>query len=286
MNVERVSVRSILTRTSGFLASVTSHSAQPYRGCSFGRSACGVGCYARHNRWITQGRPWGEFLDARVDADQSYRTRVARERAWARRARGEFSIFLSSSTDPFVPQERTLRVTHSLLLAMLDEPPDAIVVQTHTDRVLDELDTLRALAALCRLRVHLSIESDLDTLPGLPPPAASVDRRFAAASALKAAGLRVVVTVSPLWPIADPDAFFARIAACADAVVLDHFVEGDGSRDGARTQSTALPAAIAAVDPGANALAYRDRMAAIARRHLPDRVGVNIDGFAGRFGGP
>lgn len=286
MNVERVSVRSILTRTSGFLASVTSHSAQPYRGCSFGRSACGVGCYARHNRWITQGRPWGEFLDARVDADQSYRTRVARERAWARRARGEFSIFLSSSTDPFVPQERTLRVTHSLLLAMLDEPPDAIVVQTHTDRVLDELDTLRALAARCRLRVHLSIESDLDTLPGLPPPAASVDRRFAAASALKAAGLRVVVTVSPLWPIADPDAFFARIAACADAVVLDHFVEGDGSRDGARTRSTALPAAIEAVDPDANALAYRDRMAAIARRHLPDRVGVNIDGFAGRFGGP
>lgn len=286
MNVERVSVRSILTRTSGFLASVTSHSAQPYRGCSFGRSACGVGCYARHNRWITQGRPWGEFLDARVDADQSYRTHVARERAWARRARGEFSIFLSSSTDPFVPQERTLRVTHSLLLAMLDEPPDAIVVQTHTDRVLDELDTLRALAARCRLRVHLSIESDLDTLPGLPPPAASVDRRFAAASALKAAGLRVVVTVSPLWPIAHPDAFFARIAACADAVVLDHFVEGDGSRDGARTRSTALPTAIAAVDPDANALAYRDRMAAIARRHLPDRVGVNIDGFAGRFGGP
>jgi len=283
MNVERVSVRSILTRTSGFLSSVTSHSAQPYRGCSFGNSACGIGCYARHNRWITHGREWGSFLDARIDADRSYRAGVARERAWARRTRGAFSIFMSSSTDPFVPQEHTLGVTRGLLLAMKEEPPDALIVQTHSDRVVDAIDALRDLATRCAVRVHLSIESDRDTLPGLPAPAATVERRFAAATALRSAGLRVVVTASPLWPIADPDAFFARVAACADAVVLDHFVEGDGTRDGSRTLSTPLPAAIARIDPAANSLEYRDRMLAIARRHLPGRVGINIDGFAGRF---
>lgn len=283
MKLERVTVRSILTRTSGFLATVTSHSAQPYRGCSFGNSACGVGCYAQHNRWITQGRAWGEFLDARVDADRAYRANVARERAWARRTCGAFSVFLSSSTDPFLPQERTLGVTRALLVAMVEEPPDALVVQTHSDRVLDAIDVLGSLAARCALRVHLSIESDRDTLPGLPPPAASVERRFAAAVALRAVGIRVVITVAPLWPIADPHAFFARIAACADAVVVDHFIEGDGTRDGARTLATALPAAIAAIDPDANSLAHRDRMVAIARRYLPGRVGIDVDGFAGRF---
>ena len=40
---------------------------------------------------------------------------------------------------------------------------------------------------------------------------------------------------------------------------------------------------MASVDPASVGLAYRDRMVDIARRHLPGRVGVNIDGFAGRF---
>ena len=39
----------------------------------------------------------------------------------------------------------------------------------------------------------------------------------------------------------------------------------------------------ATVDPASVGTAYRDRMVDIARRHLPGRVGVNIDGFAGRF---
>jgi len=47
--VSEVEVGRILTRASGYLRDVCSHSLQPYRGCSFGRSLCGVGCYVRHN---------------------------------------------------------------------------------------------------------------------------------------------------------------------------------------------------------------------------------------------
>ena len=36
MEVTRRSVRNTLTRTTGFLKTETSHSAQPYQGCSFG----------------------------------------------------------------------------------------------------------------------------------------------------------------------------------------------------------------------------------------------------------
>jgi DNA repair photolyase len=134
-----------------------------------------------------------------------------------------------------------------------------------------------------RLRFHISVESDRDRMPGLPPPAASVDARLAAAAALRIDGHRVVITISPLLPIAEPEAFFHRIAACADAVVLDHFIGGDGTPNGSRTLRTALPAAIAQVAPEALELSYRDRIVELARAIMPGRVGVGCEGFAGRF---
>jgi DNA repair photolyase len=279
-------VKSILTRTSGYLTTVCSHSLQPYRGCPFGASLCGIGCYVQHNIYATRGERWGSFLDVRTNAAEAYLAAYDRERAWARRSRERFVVFLSSATEPFPPQEARLGVTRSVVEAMLRRPPDGLIVQTHSHRVADSADSLVALAGRCDLRVHLSIETDRERLPGLPPHASSVAKRFAAAAALKARGLFVVVTVSPLLPIADPDRFFARIADVADAVVLDHFIGGDGSFDGARTLKTPLPAAMAALDPDSVEIGYRNRMGAIAQRYLPGRVGYHRDGFAGRWATP
>ena len=276
-------VSRILTRTTGFLRTVSSHSLQPYRGCTFGRTLCGVGCYVRHNRWVTRGAPWGDFLEVRTNAADAYREQYEVERRWAQRSRDAFTIFLSSSTDPFLPQEDRFGVTRRLLEAMCEQPPDGLIIQTHTHRVTRYLDVYARLGAATRLRFHVSIESDRDRLPSLPAPASSVARRFEAAAALRAAGHRVVITVSPLLPIADPHGFFTRIADSADAVVLDHFIGGDGSTGGSRTRATALPDAMARIDPASVALEYRDRMIAVASAVMPGRVGVSIDGFAGRF---
>lgn len=283
LTVSEVHVERILTRSSGFLRSVCSHSLQPYRGCSFGRSLCGVGCYVRHSPWVTQGREWGSFLEVRRNAAEAYLASCVRERAWARRERGRFAIFLSSATDPFVPQETRYGVTRGLLAAMLEEPPDELILQTHSDRVIAALDLCATLAQRCTLRVHLSIESDRDRLPGLPPPASTVAARMEAAARLCAAGLFVIVTVSPLLPIAEPERFFTRISEVAHAVVIDHFIGGDGSPDGSRTLRTRLPAAMAEVDPRSLDLDYRERIVACARRILPGRVGVSAAGFAGIF---
>jgi DNA repair photolyase len=283
MHTELSTIGSVLTRASGFLETVCSHSLQPYRGCPFGASLCGVGCYVQHSLHITRGRPWGSFFEVRTNAAEAYRAGAARERQWARQRRNGFVIFLSSATEPFPPQESRYGITRSVLTAMLEEPPDGLIVQTHSPRVVEALDVLVPLAGRCALRVHLSIESDRDRLPGLPPPASTVARRFEAAGVLHTAGLRVVITVSPLLPIADPERFFARIAEVADAVILDHYIGGDGSNNGARTLRTKLPAAMAAVDPASVALEYRDRMGAIAEKHLPGRVGYCRDGFAGRW---
>jgi DNA repair photolyase len=242
-----------------------------------------VGCYVQHNTWITRGRPWGGFLDVRTNAIELYRRDYAKEQRWGRSSRGGFGIFLSSSTDPFVPQEQRYRITRDLLEAMCESPPDLLIIQTHTHLVTEYIDLYHMLANKCELRIHLSIESDLDRLPGLPPPASSVEQRLMAAAELKHAGLFVVITVSPLLPIQSPESFFERIAETADAVVIDHFIEGDGTATGARTIRTKLPEAMSAIDPSSIHLEYRERMVQIAERVLTGRVGVSVDGFAGRY---
>jgi DNA repair photolyase len=282
MKIELTQVRNVLTRTSGYLQTVTSHSLQPYRGCSFGSSLCGVACYVRHNGFVTRGRPWGSFLEVRTNAAEAYRRAAPAERRWARRQRGSFSIFLSSSTEPFLPQERRFRITRQVLEAMLEEPPDELILQTHSHRVAELAALYQQLAKRCQLRIHLSIETDQEPFPGLPAHGSPIEARFAAARRLKEQGLRTVITVSPLLPLHRPEAFFQRVAEAAHGVVLDHFIGGDGSPDGRRTRRTALPAAMEEVLPGSSHLAYRDEMVALARRHL-ELVGVGIDGFAGRY---
>src|SRR2546428_3636792 len=81
-------VKQILTRCSGFLLTVASHSLNPYQGCAIGNFLCGAGCYVRHNFYVTKGRPWGSFVDVRTNAAEVYCSQFAREQAWARRQSG------------------------------------------------------------------------------------------------------------------------------------------------------------------------------------------------------
>ncbi|MDY7095583.1 MAG: radical SAM protein [Acidobacteriota bacterium] len=287
MKIHFTTIENPLTRCGGYLRTVTSHSLQPYAGCSLGNSLCGVGCYVRHNPWVTRGRTWGSFLEVRTNLAEAYGRHAPRERRWARRqgedSQGVFSIFLSSSTEPFPPQEGRFGITRSVLEAMLQEPPDELVLQTHSHRVAQEVQLLKRLAEVCRLRVHLSVETDRERLPGLPPPASPVSRRLEAAQELRAAGLRTVITVAPLLPMEHPERFFRRLGEVADAVVIDHFIGGDGSADGRRTLRTQLPAAMAQVLPESVGLGYRRRMVDLAREVFPGPVGVGAEGFAGRY---
>ena len=281
--VTSVEARSILTRVSGYLKTVSSHSLQPYRGCSFGRSLCGVGCYVQHNRFLTKGAAWGSFVEAKRNAAALYRSSAQRERRWAHAKHMSFSVFMSSATDPFLPHEKKLGITREVLEAMLEEPPDALILQTHTHLVENSADAIARLASCCDVRVHVSIETDNERLPGLPAHASPVDRRFQAVEVLRDLGVKTVVTVAPLLPISTPEAFFQRIARSADAVVLDHFIGGDGSKKGSRTNRTPLPALMQAIDPQSISSAYLEQMLEAAKRAMPGRVGVGIDGFAGRF---
>jgi len=272
LNLREVHCRSILTRTGGFLQGFT-HTLNPYRGCTFGRSLCGVACYAPEVLFGPR-QPWGSFLDAKVNAHEVYPTDLRRESR-----RGPVRVFCASVTDPYVPQERRLRVTQRILQAVAADPPEFFVLQTHTPGPLRDLDLLERFRD--RVAVHISVETDRDSIPGLPPHAYSPARRLDALRRIKAAGLRAVGVVAPLLPLRDTEAFARALDQSCTSVIVDHYLVGDGSRDGARTKRRGLPARL--VEAGFEAWTRLESLhetVAVFRRVLGDeRVGVSKDGF-------
>ncbi|MDH5763507.1 MAG: hypothetical protein OEZ51_11020 [Nitrospinota bacterium] len=282
MEITEIQCQSILTRAGGYLHEVCSHSLNPYIGCGFGRSACGVGCYVRHNAWLTKGRDWGGFVEVKMNAPEVYLKTWEGEKRWANRRQQPFAVFFSSSTEPWQAVEKRYRLTRRLLEAMRACPPEELILQTHTTAMLDDIHLVAELSQHCRLRVHVSIEGDTERLPGLPPPPATVAGRVELLRQLSSAGIVAVACLSPLYPMKNPASFFEQIAqAGASAVVIDHFIEGDGTREGSRTWKTDLPRSMETVDPESTRLAYRDRIAAIAQKYLP--VGISAAGFAGHY---
>ena len=73
------------------------------------------------------------------------------------------------------------------------------------------------------------------------------------------------------------------LLAASLAFDIAYLIQGDGTSNGSRTLKTGLPSAMQRVLPESVQLAYRDRIVEIARRVMPGRVGVSVDGFAGRF---
>jgi len=270
--IEERDCKSILTRTGGFLSGF-SHTLNPYRGCSFGNTLCGVACYAPA-LIRSKGDDWGGFLEIKRNAAEVYRKDIVRERR-----RGPVRIFCASVTDPYVPQENRHRITRALLEAMVEEPPDRLALQTHTPGPLRDLDLLARLR--CDLTVQITVETDRDSIPGLPNHAFAPRVRLDALKQIKDAGLRAVGVVAPLLPIENVEAFATDLDECCTSVIVDHYLIGDGSKNGARTKRRGLPQRL--IEAGFESWTRIDALeatAAVFRRVLgPERVGVSADGF-------
>jgi len=228
--------KTILTPTGGFLATGYTHTINPYVGCAFAGALCGTFCYAQHNRWITQGHPWGLF-GAKLNLRQAYQRDYDRLKRSHRGEPQPLKIYMSSSTDPYIPQEYRLELTRSLLEEMVERPPDVLVIQTHNTLILRDLDLILKLSTLCELWVSLTVETDMDPVPGFPPHACPPARRLDILRVFREAGIRTQATLSPLMPLADPDEFARRLADGCERIIIDHYLLGDGS-GGLRTKRT------------------------------------------------
>lgn len=281
--------KTILTATGGFLGSGFTHTINVSQGCSFARSACGVYCYAQHSPWITKGRVWGLYgfkKDARAAYQHDY-DRVKRPR------RGDpkpLRIYMSSSCDPYQPQERRLNLTRALLEEMLERPPDVLVIQTRSPLVGRDLDLIADLAAKGEVWLSMTVETDLERVPGLPNHATPIRKRMATLRRFHDRGVPTQAVVSPLLPLADPEMFAEDLGAACDRVVLDHYLLGDGSKNGLRTRRTGFPKMLEAVGLAEwNDLEKFWEVKGMFDRILgPDRVQVSAAGFnsVGQVGPP
>jgi DNA repair photolyase len=271
--------KTILTATGGFLGDGFTHTANLSQGCAFAGSACGVYCYAQHNSWVTRGRPWGLYGYKKYVRDAYRRDYDAIKRP----RRGEprpLRIYMSSSSDPYAPREVRLRLTQGLLGEMLDRPPDVLVIQTRSPLVARDLSLIHKLSQQCELWVSVTAETDRDRIPGFPNHATPIRKRIAALGAFRAAGVLTQAVVSPLLPLADPEAFARTLGQASDRVVLDHYLLGDGSH-GLRTRRTEFPRMLERAGFGEwNDLAKFWEVKAILDRELgPERVLISADGF-------
>jgi DNA repair photolyase len=271
---------SVLTPTSGYLSAGYTHTINLYQGCSFAGSLCGVFCYAQHNQWITRGRPWGLY-GAKRHIREAYRSDYDRIKQPRRGLAKQLNIYMSSSTDPYLPQEKKLRLTRSLLQEMPDRPPDVLVIQTHHTLIQRDLDLIAEIASRCELWVSLTVETDMDPVPGFPPHASAPARRLEILERFRRRGIRTQATLSPLMPFADAAGFARRLDVACDRVVLDHYLIGDGSPNGWRTRRTTFARRLS--DAGFDAWnsldklwEVRDLLAGVLGRQ---RVLVGCDGF-------
>src|SRR5438045_6570093 len=120
MTLTQTTISRILTRASGYLKPVASHSLQPYRGCALGNSLCGVGCYVQHNFYLTKGEKRGSYVEGRMNAAEAYRDEYEGAKNWVHRRGEGVGIFMSFSMARFQAAQKSLGLKLAGLEAVID----------------------------------------------------------------------------------------------------------------------------------------------------------------------
>lgn len=225
-----------LTPTGGFLRGF-SFSLNPYIGCAFGDAGGCPFCYVRALpvARVIDGS-WGSW----VIAKRNLRERLEHELIALERSGklAQTTIFMSSATDPYQGMERRMRLSRAALALMVEHRPRRLLLQTRSPMVERDLDLLKRLGR--NVIVSLTLETDDDQVRRqLTPTSPSVARRVAAAKRLRGAGVFVQLAIAPMMPNCAPR--FAELAAsCADRVIIDTYIDGDGS-GGKRSRALGIP---------------------------------------------
>ncbi len=228
-------VAGALTPTGGFLSGFA-FSLNPYIGCAFGGGGCPF-CYVRALPVArAEAGPWGSWVIAKRNLPE----RLERELIeLERRGRlDETAIFMSSATDPYQGMERRMKLTRAALALMSRHRPRRLLLQTRSPMVERDIDVLRGMGR--QVIVSLTLETDDDQVRRrLTPTSPSVARRVATAQRLRGAGIFVQLAIAPMMPN-HPQRFAHLAAASADRVVIDTYVDGDGS-GGRRSRALGIP---------------------------------------------
>jgi DNA repair photolyase len=226
--------RSLLTRATGFLRGYQ-FTLNPYSGCAFGCSYC----YARFFAGSAARRDtWGEW----VSAKQNAAALLARACASGRLRTGD-SVYMSSVTDPYQPAEADLRITRGVLEVLLAYGVQPrLTIQTRSPLVTRDIDLFQRLESV---RVNVTISTDSDIVRRrYEPRCPSIEARFAAVEQLAAAGVRFGVSVSPMLPIVDVEAFAKRLLQLNASTYSAQYLKPPGRWFASGSASAALDQAV------------------------------------------
>jgi DNA repair photolyase len=265
-----------LTPTGGFLSGFA-YSLNPYIGCAFGDNGGCPFCYVRMLpvARAEQGS-WGSWVIAKRNLPECLeRELIALGRAGKL---AHSAIFMSSATDPYQGMERRMRLTRAALALMAQNPPRRLLLQTRSPMVERDMDLLRRLGS--HVIVSITLETDDERVRRrLTPTTASVARRVAAARRLRAEGIFVQLAISPMMPNC-AERFAELAASCANRVIVDTYLDGDGS-GGKRSRALGIPQlyASAGYEGWFERGAERELIAAMKSRMGSERVLFSRDGF-------
>ena len=183
MHIRTVEVTRILNPTSIDLGEYVIN---PYKGCLFG---C-LYCYVRYNKVTArEERPWGEYLDVRVNVPELLRKELEKKRP--RR------VLLGSTTECF----QVLESRHAIMgeiLTILNEAKVRYSILSRSPHILEYIPFLNK--GWCE-SIYFTVNAFPDNLKAeVEPRSPAFEKRIAAVLGLYAAGISVIPYCSPVLP--------------------------------------------------------------------------------------
>ncbi len=229
-SVAYIDSKSILTPASGFMRRYK-YTLNPYGGCGFGCEYCYARFFAASER---KRQAWGQWISVKRNGPDLI-IRACRSGA----VKTGDAIYMSSVTDPYQPIEQRLGLTRAILEALLEcgvQP--RLTIQTRSPIVTRDIDVFRQFD---KVRVNFTINTDSeDVRLRYEPHSPSIAMRLKAAAQVAAAGVRVGVSVTPMLPIRDVEAFGFRLASLNADSYSTQFLKSVGSSFAAGSTSETL----------------------------------------------
>jgi DNA repair photolyase len=188
-----------------------------------------LGVYAGLSREDTQR--WGQFTTFKANAPELL------ERAKLKDA----IIYCSPLVDPYQPVEREYQLMPRLISVLLRDPPRAFTIQTRAPLVLRDIPLLQELGRLTRLRISMSVTTDVDAVrKRYEPHCGPNEARFEAIVALREQGIEVYATLAPLLPCNPERLAHLALAASQRTLIGDQLQVRQTKRYGATTRAAAF----------------------------------------------
>ena len=190
--------KSIIGRATGFIGAYDGV-INPYSGCGFGCNYCYASSFTHSEK---EKQEWGRWVRVKANATE----------LMAQTPRGTLNgktLYMATATDPYQPVEYRTKLTRGLLEILAERHPQVrIVIQTRSPLAARDTDVMALIAQEGKVQVNMTVTTDDDQIrrnyePGCP----SIAARLKAIARISEAGIQSCITLTPLLPLGDAEAF-------------------------------------------------------------------------------